>query len=88
VKLVQLDVGIILMIGLMGISDASARDEAHILVWLVQLCVDCRKLVHHYIVTDLINALPGNSSVNTNTGNNRKETVFSMWSAPGERTEL
>jgi hypothetical protein len=30
-----------------------------------------------YIVTDLINALPGNSSVNTNTGNNRRETAFS-----------
>jgi hypothetical protein len=25
---------------------------------------------------DLINALPGNSSVNMNTGNNRRETVF------------
>jgi hypothetical protein len=24
----------------------------------------------------LINALPGNSFVNTNTGNNRRETVF------------
>jgi hypothetical protein len=30
------------------------------------------------IVTDLINALPGNSFVNTNTCNNRRETVFSM----------
>jgi hypothetical protein len=29
-----------------------------------------------YIVTDLIKAFPGNSSVNTNTGNNRRETVF------------
>jgi hypothetical protein len=27
-------------------------------------------------VTDLINALPGNSSSNTNIGNNRKQTVF------------
>jgi hypothetical protein len=33
------------------------------------------------IVTDLINALPGNSSVNKNRGN-RRETVFSMSSAP------
>jgi hypothetical protein len=39
-------------------------------------------------VTNLINALPGNSSVNTNTGNNRRETVFSMGSAPGGSTEL
>jgi hypothetical protein len=29
-----------------------------------------------YIVTDLINALLGKSSINTNTGNNRRETVF------------
>jgi hypothetical protein len=28
------------------------------------------------IVTDLINALPGNSFVNTNTGNSIRETVF------------
>jgi hypothetical protein len=28
------------------------------------------------IVTDLLKALPGNSSVNTNTGNNKRETVF------------
>jgi hypothetical protein len=41
-----------------------------------------------HIVTDLINALPGNSSVNTNTGNNRRETVFSLRSAPGWRTDL
>jgi hypothetical protein len=34
----------ILMIGLMGISGASARNERHISVWHVQLCVDCRKL--------------------------------------------
>jgi hypothetical protein len=27
-------------------------------------------------VTEFINALPGNSFVNTNTGNNRKENVF------------
>jgi hypothetical protein len=27
-------------------------------------------------VTGLINALPGNSSVNTNRGNDRRETVF------------
>jgi hypothetical protein len=41
-----------------------------------------------YIVTDLINALPGNSSVNTNRGNNRKENVFYMRSAPSKSTEL
>jgi hypothetical protein len=29
-----------------------------------------------HIVMVLINALPGNSFVNTNTGNNRTETVF------------
>jgi hypothetical protein len=28
------------------------------------------------LLTDLITALPGNSSVNTNTGNNRRENVF------------
>jgi hypothetical protein len=28
------------------------------------------------ILTDLINALPGNSSVNMNRGGNRRETVF------------
>jgi hypothetical protein len=32
--------------------------------------------IHLNIVTDLINALPGNSFVNTNTGNNRRKTVF------------
>jgi hypothetical protein len=37
----------------------------------------------HNIVMDLINALPGNSFVNMNTGNNRRETLFSMWSAHG-----
>jgi hypothetical protein len=31
---------------------------------------------HKYIVTDMINALPGNSFVTTNPGNNRRETVF------------
>jgi hypothetical protein len=31
---------------------------------------------------DFINALPGNSFVNTNTGNNRREAVFSVRSAP------
>jgi hypothetical protein len=40
------------------------------------------------IVTDFINALPGNSFVNTNTGNNKRKTVFSMRSAPGWGTEL
>jgi hypothetical protein len=34
------------------------------------------------IVMDLINVLLGNSFVNTNRGNNRRETVFSMSSAP------
>jgi hypothetical protein len=34
------------------------------------------------IVTDLINALPDNSFVNTNTRNNRRD-LFSMRSAPG-----
>jgi hypothetical protein len=34
-------------------------------------------------VTDLVNALPGNSSVNMNTSNNRRETVFSMRFTPG-----
>jgi hypothetical protein len=29
-----------------------------------------------YTVKELINALPGNSSVKTKTGNNRRETVF------------
>jgi hypothetical protein len=29
-----------------------------------------------FIVTDLIKALPGNSSVNTSTGKNRRETVL------------
>jgi hypothetical protein len=33
---------------------------------------------------NLISALPGNSSVNTNRGNNRRETVFSMRSASGK----
>jgi hypothetical protein len=42
----------------------------------------------HNIVTDLINALPGNSSVNTNWDNNRREIVFSMWPARGGSTEL
>jgi hypothetical protein len=37
---------------------------------------------HNSIVTDFINALPGNSSANTYRGNNRRETVFSMESAP------
>jgi hypothetical protein len=36
---------------------------------MVQIC--------HIIVMDLINALPGNSSVNTNTHNNREGGVFS-----------
>jgi hypothetical protein len=40
------------------------------------------------IVTDLINALPGDSSVITNRGNNRRETVFSMWSAPSKNTDI
>jgi hypothetical protein len=40
------------------------------------------------IVTDLIKALPGNSSVNMNTDNNRKETLFSMQSAPSESMEV
>jgi hypothetical protein len=30
---------------------------------------------------DLLNALPDNSSINMNTSNNRRETVFSMQSA-------
>jgi hypothetical protein len=42
----------------------------------------------HDIVTDLINALWGNSSVNTNTGNNRRENVFYLQSVPGGRMEL
>jgi hypothetical protein len=42
----------------------------------------------HYIVTDLINALPGNSSVNTNRGNNRRETVFSMPSTQSKSAEI
>jgi hypothetical protein len=40
------------------------------------------------IVTDLINALLGSSSVNMNRGNSRKETVFSMRSASSKSTEL
>jgi hypothetical protein len=44
--------------------------------------------LHKYIVMDLINALPGNSSVNTNTGNNRRESVFSMRSVPSKNMEL
>jgi hypothetical protein len=39
-------------------------------------------------VTDLINALPGNSSVNTNRGNNRRETVFPMRSVPSKSTKI
>jgi hypothetical protein len=34
------------------------------------------------IVTDLINALPGNSSVNTVQHATMGEAVFSVWSAP------
>jgi hypothetical protein len=41
-----------------------------------------------YIVKALINALPGNSSVNTNRDNNRKETEFSMLFAPSKSTYL
>jgi hypothetical protein len=37
---------------------------------------------------DLINALPGNNFVNTDTGNNRSENVFSMRSAPSESTDI
>lgn len=33
---------------------------------------------------DLINAMTSNTSVNTNRGNNRMETVFSMRSAPSK----
>jgi hypothetical protein len=42
------------------------------------------------IVTDLVNALPGNKSVNTVQHATIDEAVFSMWSAPsnGGRTEL
>jgi hypothetical protein len=37
---------------------------------------------HEYIVTDLINTLPGNSSVNTAQQATTDEAVFSMLSAP------
>jgi hypothetical protein len=40
------------------------------------------------IVTNFISALPGNSSVNTNRGNNRREIVFSMRSAPSKSTDI
>jgi hypothetical protein len=38
-------------------------------------------MVHEYIVTDLINALPGNNPVNTVQHARIDETVFSMSSA-------
>jgi hypothetical protein len=38
--------------------------------------------MYHYIVTDLINALLGNGSVNTAQHATEYETVFSMSSAP------
>jgi hypothetical protein len=46
--------------------------------------------IHFNIVTDLINALPGNSSVNTIQHATIDEAVFSMSSAPssGGKTEL
>jgi hypothetical protein len=47
--------------------------------------INYTKFLH--IAMDLINALPGNSFVNTNTGS-RRETVFSMRSAPRKSTEL
>jgi hypothetical protein len=40
------------------------------------------------VVRNLINALSGNSSVNANRGNNRRETVFSMRFAPSKRTNI
>jgi hypothetical protein len=43
---------------------------------------------HEDIVTDLINPLPGNSFVNTYTGNNRRETVFSMLAALSKITDI
>jgi uncharacterized membrane-anchored protein len=43
-------------------------------------------LTTEHIVTDLINALPGKGSVNTNRGSNRRKTVFSMRSAPSRST--
>jgi hypothetical protein len=39
-----------------------------------------------YILTDLINALPGNGSVNTYQQATIDETVYSMWSAPRNNT--
>jgi hypothetical protein len=36
------------------------------------------------IVTDLINALPDNSSINMNRDNNKRKNVFSMRSAPSK----
>jgi hypothetical protein len=35
-----------------------------------------------------MNALPDNSSVNRNRGNNRRKTVFSMQSVPSKSTDI
>jgi hypothetical protein len=44
--------------------------------------------LNHNIVTDLMNALPGNSSIHVNTARNPTidEAVFSMWYAPRNNT--
>jgi hypothetical protein len=39
-------------------------------------------------VTDFIKALPGNSFLNTNIGNSRRETMYSVRSAPSKSMEL
>jgi hypothetical protein len=40
------------------------------------------------VVTDFINALPGNSFINTSAGNNRRETVMYMRSTPSKSTDV
>jgi hypothetical protein len=45
-------------------------------------------VLYYSIVTDLVNALPGNSSVNTNRGKYRRENVFYTVSAEQKHGDI
>jgi hypothetical protein len=71
------------------VTDMDREHTYEMLTYKSAVTKRCQSLKLFYrIVTDLINALPGNSFLNTNTGNNRIEAVFSVRSVLNKSTEV